>query len=154
MKGKLFFKLGVLSAILSLLLVVPVLGQTNVELGKQLKEYKAKTYKELKINPSQAKKLLAVEDKYSDMRAEIVANTKKNWDALKAAVSAAKPNDAKVKAAIKAYLDAQTKLFSSFRKELDEELAQMSPIQQGKYLLAMELWRQKCMPKVCIPITK
>ena len=95
-----------------------------------------------------------MEDKYSDMRAEIVANTKKNWDALKAAVSAAKPNDAKVKAAIKAYLDAQTKLFSSFRKELDEELAQMSPIQQGKYLLAMELWRQKCMPKVCIPITK
>ena len=37
---------------------------------------------------------------------------------------------------------------------MDEELAQMSPVQQGKYLVAMEGWRQKCMPKVCTPITK
>ena len=37
---------------------------------------------------------------------------------------------------------------------MNEELAQMSPVQQGKYLVAMEAWRQKCMPKVCTPITK
>jgi Spy/CpxP family protein refolding chaperone len=154
MKGRFIFKLGVLTAILSMLLVVPVLGQSDVELGKQLKAYKAETFKELKINSTQEKKLLALEDKYSTMRGEIVANSKKAWDGLQAAVSAAKPDDAKVKAGIKAYMDAQTKLFSSFRKELDEELAQMNPVQQGKYLLAMERWRQKCMPKVCIPITK
>ncbi len=157
MKGNLIFKLGALSTILSLLLVVPVLGQTaqtDEELGKQLKEYKAQTFEQLKFTPNQEKALLAVEDKYSTMRGEIVASSKKTWDELEAALAAPKPDEAKVKEASSAYLAAQSKLFTSFRNELDEEMAQMSPIQQGKYLVAMERWRQKCMPKVCTPITK
>jgi Spy/CpxP family protein refolding chaperone len=154
MKGKLMFKLVVLSTIFSLLLVVPVLGQTNEELGKQLKEYKAQTYAELKIDPKQTKKLTALEDKYSAMRGKLVDDSKKAWDDLQAALAAAKPDNAKLKALVKAYIAAQGDLFASFRKELDEELAQMTPVQQGKYLVAMEKWRQKCMPKVCMPITK
>ena len=71
---------------------------------------------------------------------------------MQAALAAANPDEAKVKGLVNAYIDAQAKLFNSFRNELDEELAQMSPIQQGKYLVAMENWRQKCMPKVCIPV--
>lgn len=154
MKGNLIFKLGALSTILSFLLVVPVLGQTDEELGKQLKEYKAQTYEQLKFNPNQQKALLAVEDKYSTMRGEIVDSSKKAWDGLQAALAAPKPDEAKVKEMASAYLAAQSKLFTSFRSELDEELAQMSPIQEGNYLVAMERWRQKCMPKVCVPTSK
>jgi hypothetical protein len=154
MKGKLIFKLVVLSTILSVLLVVPVLGQTDEELGKQLKAYKAQTFEQMKVNPNQEKALLAVEDKYSVMRGEIVAGSKKAWDDLQAALAAAKPDEAQVKERVNAYIAAESKLFTSFRSQLDEELAQMSPIQQGKYLVAMEHWREKCMPKVCLPITK
>lgn len=157
MKGKLIFKLAALSTILSFLLVVPVLGQTaqtNEELGKQLKDYKAQTFEQLKLTPNQQKALMAIEDKDSVMRGEIVDSSKKAWDNLQAALAAAKPDEATVKGTVVAYIDAQTKLFTSFRNELNEELAQMSPIQQGKYLVAMEKWRQQCMPKVCIPITK
>ena len=154
MKGKLIFKLWALPIILSVLLVVPALGQTDVELGKQLKEYKAQTFKDLKIAPDKEKALVAVEDKYSLMRGEIVDSSKKAWDNLQAALAAATPDEAKVKGAVAAYMAAQTKLFTSFREEMNEELAQMSPVQQGKYLVAMEAWRQKCMPKVCTPITK
>jgi hypothetical protein len=154
MKGKLIFKLGVLPTILSVLLVVPVLGQTDEELGKQLKEYKAQTFEQLKVNPNQEKALLAVEDKYSAMRGDIVESSKKAWDDLQAALAPAKPDEAKVKELVSAYIAVQANLFGSFRNQLDEELAQMSPIQQGKYLVAMEKWREKCMPKVCIPITK
>ena len=156
MKGKLIFKLAALSTILSFLLVVPALGQTgqtNEELGKQLKDYKAQALKELKIAPDKEKALIAVEDKYSLMRGEIVENSKKAWDGLQAALAAATPDDAKVKGAVAAYTDGQAKLFQSFRSQLEEELAQMTPIQQGKYLVAMEKWRQQCMPKVCIPVT-
>ena len=71
-----------------------------------------------------------------------------------AALAAPTPDEAKIKAAVAAYIDAQTKLFNSFKSQLDEELAQLSPVQQGKYLIAMEKWRQQCMPKVCIPTTK
>jgi hypothetical protein len=157
MKGKLIFKLGVLSTILSLLLVVPALGQTaqtNEELGKQLKDYKAKIFEQIKANPNQQKSLIAVEDKYSTIRGEIVDSSKKAWDNLQAALAAPTPDEAKIKEAVKAHIASQAKLFTSFRSELDEELALMSPIQQGKYLVAMEQWRQQCMPKVCIPVTK
>ncbi len=156
MKGRLIFKLGALFTILSVLLVVPALGQTaqtNEELGKQLKDYKANILKELKIAPDKEKALMAVEDKYSSMRGEIVASSKKAWDNLQAALAAPKPDEAKVKGAVAAYIDAQAKLYQSFKKQLEEELAQMGPIQQGKYLVAMEKWRQQCMPKVCIPVT-
>ena len=156
MKGKLIFKLGILTIILSFLLVIPALGQTgqtNEALGKQLKDYKATILKELKIAPDKEKALVAVEEKYSLMRGEIVDNSKKAWDALQAALAAPKPDEAKVKGAVAAYIDAQAKLFTSFKQQLDEELALMSPIQQGKYLVAMEKWRQQCMPKVCIPVT-
>ena len=156
MKGKLIFKLGALSILLSVLLVVPALsqtGQTNEELGKQLKDYKGQILKELQITPDKEKALMAVEDKYSLMRGEIVDSSTKAWDNLQAALGAPKPDEAKLKGAVAGYIDAQAKLFQSFRKQLDEELAQMTPIQQGKYLVAMEKWRQQCMPKVCIPVT-
>ena len=97
MKGKLIFKLWALSTILSVLLVFPALGQTDEELGKQLKEYKAQTFKELKIAPDKEKALLAVEDKYSIMRGEIIDGSKKAWDDLQAALAAATPDEAKVK---------------------------------------------------------
>jgi Spy/CpxP family protein refolding chaperone len=151
MKGKFMFKLWALSTILSVLLVFPALGQTDQELGKQLKDYKAQTFEQLKLNADKTKALAAVEEKYSQKRGEIVDNSKKAWDALQAGLAAPTPDEAKVKGLVKAYIDAQAKLFTSFREELDEELAQMSPVQQGKYLVAMEAWRQKCMPKVCYP---
>ena len=156
MKGKLIFKLAALSTILSVLLVVPALGQTgqtNEELGKQLKDYKAQILKDVKIAPEKEKALMAVEDKYSLMRGEIVEKSKQSWDGLQAALAAATPDDAKVKAAVAGYIDGQAQLYQNFRKQLEEELALMTPIQQGKYLVAMEKWRQQCMPKVCIPVT-
>lgn len=156
MKGKLIFKLGLLTIILSFLLVMPALGQTaqtNEALGKQLKDYKANILKELKTAPDKEKALVAVEEKYSLERGEIVENSKKAWDNLQAALAAPKADEAKLKEAVGAYIDAQAKLFTSFKKQLDDELALMSPIQQGKYLVAMEKWRQQCMPKVCIPVT-
>ena len=155
MKGKLIFKLWALSAILSVVLVFPALGQTtDEEIGKQFKEYKAQTFEQLKFNADKTKKLLAVEDKYSKQRGEVMEASKKAWDDLQAALGAATPDEAKVKGFVKAYIDTQSKLFASFKDEMNEELAQMSPVQQGKYLVAMEVWRQKCMPKVCTPITK
>ena len=154
MKGKVIFKVGLLCAILSLVLVVPVLGQTDVELGKQLKEYKAQVYKDLKLDAKQTKDLLAVEDKCSMQRAEIVEASKKAWDDLLAALKENKPDDKKITKMVSAYINEQGKLFNSFSSQLNEELALMSPVQQGNYLVAMEKWREKGMPKVCIPITK
>ena len=82
MKGKLIFKLGALSTMLSFLLVVPALGQTgqtNEELGKQLKDYKAKIYEQIKASPDQEKKLMAVEEKYSVSREKSSTARRRPW---------------------------------------------------------------------------
>ena len=147
MKGKLIFKLGALSTILSFLLVFPALGQLNEDLGKKLCAFKAQTLKDLKIAPDKEKKLEAVEEKCVTTREKIIAELKKSKEDLQAALAGANPDEAKVKALVTAFTAAQLKLFNSFRSELDEELAQMTPIQQGKYLMAMERWRQDmCLP--------
>jgi len=148
MKGRLIFKLGALSTILSFLLVIPALGQVTEDLGKKLSEFRTKTLKELKIAPDKEKAFLAVEEKYVDERQQIVATLKKAKEDLQAALAAATPDEAKIKGLVKTFIDTQHKLFNSFKNELDEEMALMSPLQQGKYLMAMERWRQD----VCLPV--
>jgi len=148
MKGKLIFKLGALSTILSFLLVVPALGQVNEDLGKKLCAYKAQTLKELKIAPDKEKTLLALEEKCVVAREKIIADLKKSKEDLQAALAVASPDEAKVKGLVNAFTTAQLDLFNSFRNELNEEMAQMTPLQQGKYLMAMERWRQD----MCLPV--
>ena len=148
MKGKLIFKLGALATILSFLLVFPALGQVTEDLGKKLSEYKAKTLKELKIAPDKEKAFLAVEEKYVDERQQIVATLKKAKEDLQAALAVASPDEAKIKELVKTFIATQHSLFNSFKDELNEEMALMSPLQQGKYLMAMERWRQD----MCLPV--
>jgi hypothetical protein len=148
MKGKLIFKLGALSTILSFLLVIPALGQVTEDLGKKLCEFKAQTLKELKIAPDKEKALLAAEQRCVADREKIIAELKKAKEDLQAALAVATPDEAKIKGLVNAFVAAQGNLFNSFRNELKEEMALMSPLQQGKYLMAMERWRQD----VCLPV--
>ena len=60
----------------------------------------------MKIAPDKEKALIAVEEKYSLMRGEIVDSSKKAWDNLQAALAAPSPDEAKVKGAVAAYIDA------------------------------------------------
>ena len=148
MKGKLIFKLAALSTILSFLLVFPALGQVNEEMGKKLCAFKAQTLKELKVSADKEKALVGMEEKCNAERQEIMAGLKKSKEDLQAALAAPSPDEAKVKVLVGAFLAAQVKLFNSFKNELDAEMAQMSPLQQGKYLMAMEKWRQD----MCLPV--
>ena len=77
----------------------------------------------------------------------IIANIKKSSDELKAALAAATPDEAKVKELVNAVTAGQDNLFASFKKQREEEMGLMTPIEQGKYLMAMSQWRQKMMEK-------
>lgn len=149
MKGKFNFKLVALCAILSAMLVMPALGQVKVkgEEGARVKAQKDQMIKELKLAPEKEKAMLAVGDKYSRERKEIVAGVKKANEDLRAAVGAATPDEAKLKELISALTTGQDKMFASFKNQRDEELALMTPAEQAKYLLVMGEWRQKKMDK-------
>ena len=79
--------------------------------------------------------MLAVGVKYAAERKEIVAGVKKANDDLQAALAAANPDEAKLKELVSAVTAGQDKMFTSSKNQRDEELALMTPAEQGKYLL-------------------
>ena len=74
---------------------------------------------------------------------EIVASVNKINHELQAALATPSPNEAKLKELVKALTTGQDKLFASFNRQRDEELALMTPAEQAKYLILEGQWRQK-----------
>lgn len=147
MSRKFNIKLVAICAVLSAMLVVPALGQDKEAGGARYKAQQDKIIKELKLAPEKEKAVLAVKDKYAKERPDLIANMKKANDELKTALAAATPDEAKVKELVNAVTAGQDNLFGSFKKQREEEMGLMTPIEQGKYLMAMSQWRQKMMEK-------
>lgn len=147
MSRKFNFKLMAICTILSAMLVAPALGQGKEAEGARYKAQKDKIIKELKLAPEKEKAVLAVKDKYAQERTDLIANMKKSNEALKAALAAATPDEAKVKDLVSAITTGQDNLFASFKKQREEEMGLMTPVEQGKYLMAMSQWREKMMEK-------
>jgi Spy/CpxP family protein refolding chaperone len=70
---------------------------------------------------------------------------KKSREELQAALAAPKPDEAKIKDLVTALSAGQDKVFASFQSQRDEELALMTPVEQGKYLMEMWHWHQEIM---------
>lgn len=147
MKGKFNFKMGALCAILGVMLLVPALAQAKGEMEGHLKELKAEILKQLKLAPDKEKAFMAVDDKYAAERQKIIAGLKKSQDDLKAALATEKPDQAKINDLVCTLTSGQDKLFASFKNQRDEELALLTPVEQGNYLLAMSQWRHEMMEK-------
>lgn len=146
MKGKFNFKLGALCAILGAMLVMPALVQAKEDSwGEMHKMRRATAVKELKLSPEKAKDFNAVEEKYAKERQELIERLKKSQAELQTAVAATPPDDAKLKGLVTAIRADQDKMAQSFKSQLDEELALMTPVQQGQYLLTLHKWREEMM---------
>lgn len=147
MKAKLPVKIVALCAILAVVLLAPALVQAKGEMEKHLKEFQGKTLKQMNLPPDKQKAFMAVNDKYAAERQKIIADLKTSQEDLKTAVAAAKPDEGKIKDLVSAITAGQEKLFASFKNQRDEELALLSPVDQGKYLVAITQWRHDLMDK-------
>jgi Spy/CpxP family protein refolding chaperone len=144
MKVKFNLKVGALCAILVAMLVTPGLGQVKPdEKMERFKQRRIQIIKQLKLAPDKEKAVLGVEDKYSSQRQEIVTGMKKNQEELTAALAVPQPDEAKVKGLVSAVTGGMDSLFNSFKSQREEEMALMTPIEQGKYLLEMGKWREE-----------
>ena len=145
MKGKAHFLSVVISLILTGLFLVPALGQAKEDSWSEMhKMRRATLVKELKLSPDKAKDFNAVEEKYAKDRQELIERLKKSQAELQTAM-AATPDEAKVKGLVTAIRADQDKMAQSFKSQLDEELALMTPVQQGQYLLTLHKWREEMM---------
>ncbi len=136
-------KMVALCALLTILLVIPALAQGKAEPGEKFKERRIQMIKQLKLAPDKEKAVLAVGDKYDTQRQELITALKKAHADLEAALAAPSPDEAKVKELITAFTAAQDKLFATLKSQRDEEMALMTPIEQGKYFLALGKWRHE-----------
>ncbi|MFP3868934.1 MAG: Spy/CpxP family protein refolding chaperone [Desulfobacteraceae bacterium] len=148
MRGKAHFLSVVISLILTGLFMVPALGQAQEDSwGEMHKMRRATAVKELKLSPEKAKDFNAVEEKYAQDRQELIDRLKKSQAELQNAMAVATPDEAKIKDLVTAIRADQDEMAKSFKSQLDEELALMTPVQQGQYLLTLHNWREKMMKK-------
>jgi Spy/CpxP family protein refolding chaperone len=128
------------------LLLVPALGQAKEDSWSEMhKQHRATLVKELKLSPDKAKDFNALEDKYAKDRQELVERLKKSHTELINALSPATPDEAKVKGLVAAIRADHDKMANSFKSQQDEELALMTPVQQGQYLMLLHKWREEMM---------
>ena len=145
MKVKAHFLSVVISLILTGLFLVPALVQAKEDSwGEMHKMRRATAVKELKLSPEKAKAFNAVEEKYVKDRQELVDRLKKSQAELQNAMAAA-TDEAKTKGLVTAIRADQDKMAQSFKSQFDEELALMTPVQQGQYLLTLHKWREEMM---------
>jgi Spy/CpxP family protein refolding chaperone len=143
MKGKFSFKLRALCALVVVMLMVPGLGQAKAGKGQHFEKFRAEMMKQLKLTPDQEKAFKAVDEKYATERHQIIADLKKSQKDLRAALTAAKPDEAKLKGLVASLTAAQDKLFDSFKNQRNAEMALLNPVQQGQYLVALSHWRHE-----------
>ena len=146
MKGKAHFLSVVISLILTGLFLVPAPGQAKEDSwGEMHKMRRATLVKELKLSPEKAKDFNAVEEKYAKDRQELIARLKKFQAEMQTALAAATPDEAKIKGLVAAIRANKENMVKSFRSQQDEELALMTAVQQGQYLLTLHKWREEMM---------
>jgi Spy/CpxP family protein refolding chaperone len=146
MKSKAHFFTLVITLILTGLFLVPALGQAKEDSWSEMhKMRRATLVKELKLSPDKAKDFNSVEDKYTKDRQELIERLQKSHTELLNALAAATPDDAKIKGLVAAIRADQEKIAKSFKSQQDEELALMTPVQQGQYLMLLHKWREEMM---------
>jgi Spy/CpxP family protein refolding chaperone len=146
MKDKARFFILVISLILTGSFLMPALGQAKEDSwGEMHKKRRAVVVKELKLSPEKSKDFNAVEEKYAKERQELIEKLKKSYLDLENAMAAATPDETKIKGLVVAVRANKENMVKSFKSQQDEELALMTPVQQGQYLLTLHKWREEMM---------
>jgi Spy/CpxP family protein refolding chaperone len=104
---------------------------------------KERLAKELNLSPEKTKDFLAVNEKYEKSRKEIFEAIKKDEDQLAKLLAEPKPDEARVKGMVTAITQDFDKLTASFKAQRQEEMAVLTPLQQGKFILALKKWHEE-----------
>ncbi len=102
-----------------------------------------KLVKELNLTPEKAAKFQAIGAKYSQTRKDLVETLNQNEADLEKAVAAPQPDEAQIKKLVPMIISGHNQLFESFKAQRQEEMTILTPVQQGKYLLALKKWHDE-----------
>ena len=137
-----FWWVGV-GLLLAVALLTPGLGQAIGEPGSQPGLEKERIAKDLGLTPDKAQAFLAVDEKYDRSRQVIIEEITKDEGELEKSIAAPQPDGAKITGLVTAITNAHSKLWETFKVQRQEEMALLTPVQQGKFLMALKKWHQE-----------
>jgi Spy/CpxP family protein refolding chaperone len=143
MKKSAILKLLMLGVALGALVWTPIHSQAREIKCKHVKEMRQKLAQELKLSPEKTKEFMAIGEKYDKIRRDALEKINTSLEKLKPLMVAEKPDEGKVKELVTAIKSAQAEFMSTYQSRQNEVLALLTPVQQGKYLVATWTWYQE-----------
>ncbi len=118
------------------------------EPGAGKNEFQSKQlFSDLNLSPDKAKAFTSVGEHWDQIRQNIIAGIKQNETDLENALAAPKPDEGKITQLVNALITAQDQLFETFKSQRQEEMTLLTPVQRGKFLLALKKWHEEQMGK-------
>ncbi len=88
---------------------------------------------------------MSVGEHWDQIRQNIIAGIKENETDLETALAAPQPDDSKITHLVNALIAAHDQLFETFKSQRQEEMALLTPVQRGKFLLSLKKWHEEQM---------
>lgn len=133
--------------LLVVILMTPALGHPEEKETGDLEMQRGKLVQELSLSPDKAKEFLAVGEKYHQIREEVIGRIKKGESDLEIALAAPQPDDSKINQIVTALIADHDQLFETFKAQRHEEMALLTPVQRGKFLMALKKWHDEVAQK-------
>ena len=143
MKKRTDFGLVCLGLLLTAVLLTPGPGQAREERGGSPGMHKEKLAKDLNLTPEKAEQFQRLDEKYDQGRKEIIERIRNNESQLDKALAVTPPDEGKIKELVAALGEGHDKLVETLKAQRREEMALLTPVQQGKFLMALKKWHQE-----------
>jgi hypothetical protein len=140
-------KFLVLGIVFGILVGTPSLASANEGLQNENQALRGHLVETLKLSGYKAKTFMETDEKYDRIRQEAIERINKSEDALEKLLSGEKPDEGKLKELIAVIASDQDILVNTYKLRRDETMRMLTPVQQGKYLLATWRWQQKLLQK-------
>jgi hypothetical protein len=101
--------------------------------------------KDLKFSPDKAKAFLSVGAHWDQIREDLITDIKNSETDLETALGAPQPDDTKINRLVNGLIAEHDQLFETFKSQRQEEMAMLTPVQRGKFLLALKKWHEQQM---------
>ncbi len=133
--------------LLVIILLTPTPGHPEEREAGFLQMQRGVLVKELNLSPDKGKEFLAVGEKYHQMREDVIGRIKKGESDLETALAAPQPDESKINQIVTALIADHDQLFETFKAQRHEEMALLTPVQRGKFLMALKKWHDEVAEK-------
>jgi Spy/CpxP family protein refolding chaperone len=145
MAQRLSIRLGVMGVLLVLVFLMPGSGQAQKTGMVNTAEQRELLLRDLNLAPDKAKAFMSVGGHWDQIRQDLIADIKKNETDLETALGAPQPDGSKINHLVNSLIAEQDQLFETFKSQRQEEMAMLTPVQRGKFLLALKKWHEEQM---------